>query len=133
VYHGRQRDATEFHGFGAHLNTGSDLFHWVNDTDILYDNQRGITVRFVDDEEVAEQGRGAANNGRQDKQHEALVTSQSTEKSAPEEQNQVNEPDWLVLERKLRQKYANESKDRDSLEMKERAKLPLRGRWCSAY
>ncbi|KAH8585343.1 hypothetical protein B0O99DRAFT_713396 [Bisporella sp. PMI_857] len=95
----------EFNGFGAHLNTGSDLFHWIRDHDILYGNQPGITVRFVDDleEEPIKQG------------------------------EESNEPDWLLLERKLRQKYMDSAKDKERLEMEKRTKLPLRGRWCSAY
>ena len=39
----------EFNGFGAHLNTGSDLFHWTNDADVLQGKNPGVTVRFVDD------------------------------------------------------------------------------------
>jgi hypothetical protein len=39
----------EFIGFGAPLNTGSDLFHWVNDEDILYEKKLGVTLRFIDD------------------------------------------------------------------------------------
>jgi hypothetical protein len=39
----------EFNGFGAHLNTGSDLFHWIHDAGILQGKTEGVTVRFVDD------------------------------------------------------------------------------------
>ncbi|KAJ4252021.1 hypothetical protein NW762_011322 [Fusarium torreyae] len=122
----------EFNGFGAHLNTGSDLFHWVNDHDILYGERPGITVRFVDDwedtpkETVVDVASGAdASEG---------VANQPMEHSADHSvQPEPAEPDWLVLEKKLRQKYHDSSKDKDRLEMEERTSLPLRGRWCSAY
>ncbi len=39
----------ELNGFGAHLNTGSDLFYWVNNSDILAGKQDDIVIRFVDD------------------------------------------------------------------------------------
>jgi hypothetical protein len=39
----------EFNGFGAHLNTGSDLFHWIHDADVLQGKTEGVTVLFVDD------------------------------------------------------------------------------------
>jgi hypothetical protein len=35
------------------------------------------------------------------------------------------EPDWLVLEKKLRQKYTDSNKDRERLEMEKKTKLPL--------
>jgi hypothetical protein len=122
----------EFNGFGAHLNTGSDLFHWVNDHDILYGERPGITVRFVDDWEAApvdtiidgptpvELNEGVAHQ----------PPAQAVSSGASQE---PVEPDWLVLEKKLRQKYHESSKDKERLELEERTNLPLRGRWCSAY
>jgi len=77
----------EFNSFGAHLNTGSDLFHWVNDADILYGRSPGITVRFVDDWEDDE-------------------IDQAKKEDVPVETKQEDaEPDWLTLENKLRSAY----------------------------
>lgn len=125
----------EFNGFGAHLNTGSDLFHWVNDRDILYGERPGITVRFVDDWEdlptetvVNPDAEGDASQGKD--------STESQGPSQPIQQGQTEEPqepDWLILEKKLRQKYNDSTKDKERLEMEERTNLPLRGRWCSAY
>jgi hypothetical protein len=101
----------EFNGFGAHLNTGSDLFHWVKDADYLQGKTPGVTVRFVDDWEDAPS-----------LQEEAVAATPSESVSLDED-----EPDWLVLEKQLHAKFA------DKVEDGERPKLPLRGRWCSAY
>ncbi|KAK4244756.1 hypothetical protein C7999DRAFT_34899 [Corynascus novoguineensis] len=101
----------EFNGFGAHLNTGSDLFHWVKDADILQGKTPGVTVRFVDDWE------------------EGTLMATSSESVSLDE----DEPDWLVLEKQLQAKYADKAKDNERLRMEAKAKLPLRGRWCSAY
>ncbi|RYP20214.1 hypothetical protein DL765_002888 [Monosporascus sp. GIB2] len=106
----------EFNGFGAHLNTGSDLFHWVNDADVLHGKTPGVTVRFVDDWE------------QQPMRKTAMPPTPSASLSLDEE-----EPDWLVLEKQLQAKYADKEKDGKRIEMEEKARLPLRGRWCSAY
>lgn len=104
----------EFNSFGAHLNTGSDLFHWINDADILYGRTPGITVRFVDDWEDDKPG-------------------QAEEEEKPVETKQEDaEPDWLTLENKLRDLYGKRADEQEKLPT-EKAKLPLRGRWCSAY
>ncbi|KAK0641778.1 hypothetical protein B0T16DRAFT_420520 [Cercophora newfieldiana] len=107
----------EFNGFGAHLNTGSDLFHWVNDADVLLGKNTGVTVRFVDD-------------------WEQLNTTQDgpTDSAQSESVSQDDdEPDWLVLEKQLQAKYADKAKDEDRLKLESKTALPLRGRWCSAY
>ncbi|KAH6857098.1 hypothetical protein B0I37DRAFT_412968 [Chaetomium sp. MPI-CAGE-AT-0009] len=101
----------EFNGFGAHLNTGSDLFHWVKDADHLQGKTQGVVVRFVDDWE------------RTPSLQEGTVVPTPSESLSLDE----DEPDWLVLEKQLHAKFA------DNAEKSERAKLPLRGRWCSAY
>lgn len=107
----------EFNGFGAHLNTGSDLFHWVNDAHILQGENSGVTVRFVDDWE-----------GQQSVQ-ETVVAVTPAESLSTEDA----EPDWLILEKQLQAKYADKAKDKDRIAMEENNELPLRGRWCSAY
>ncbi len=107
----------EFNGFGAHLNTGSDLFHWVRDVDILHGKTSGVTVRFVDDWEDLRMP------------HEEAMTTTPFESPLLDE----DEPDWLVLERQLQAKYTDKGKDSKRIEMEKKAKLPLRGRWCSAY
>ncbi|KAI1124367.1 hypothetical protein F5Y10DRAFT_285092 [Nemania abortiva] len=100
----------EFNGFGAHLNTGSDLFHWVKDEEILQGKAPGVTIRFVDDWEA----------------REMTGNSMSDSAASVSESLEEEEPDWLVLERQLKAKYADKGKDA-------KAKLPLRGRWYSAY
>jgi hypothetical protein len=107
----------EFNGFGAHLNTGSDLFHWVNDAEILEGKVEGITVRFVDDWE----DNTVKIDGGHDPQPSDTV-------SLDEEV-----PDWLLLEEQLKAKYADKGKTQDSLQVEKKIKLPMRGRWCSAY
>ncbi|KAF7561164.1 hypothetical protein G7046_g2979 [Stylonectria norvegica] len=127
----------EFNGFGAHLNTGSDLFHWVNDHDILYGARPGITVRFVDDWEEGPSEEIFGSPGAPSKPEQIDDTAAAeigADKPAEvEKSDEPADPDWLVLEKKLRQKYADSAKDKDRLEMEERTNLPLRGRWCSAY
>jgi hypothetical protein len=108
----------EFNGFGAHLNTGSDLFHWVKDEDILQGKTSGVTIRFVDDWEARETAGNSISSS-------AASISQSLDEE--------EEPDWLVLEKQLKAKYADKEKDATRLGMEAKAKLPLRGRWCSAY
>ncbi|KAI6090460.1 hypothetical protein F4821DRAFT_229381 [Hypoxylon rubiginosum] len=112
-----QAKVIEFNGFGAHLNTGSDLFHWVKDADILQGKVPGVTVRFVDDWE----GGGSVS--------ETVVNSTISDALSVDD----DEPDWLVLEKQLQAKYADKDKDSKRIEMEQKAKLPLRGRWCSAY
>jgi len=112
----------EFNGFGAHLNTGSDLFHWINDADILQGRQSGITIRFVDDWEED----GAIESGRA-KQNE--IVSIQVEEQIEEDA----EPDWFALEKKLKSQYGQLSNAATKLSLAKAAKLPLRGRWCSAY
>ncbi|KAJ2891252.1 hypothetical protein MKZ38_000691 [Zalerion maritima] len=109
----------EFNGFGAHLNTGSDLFHWVRDADVLQGKTPGVTVRFVDDWE----------NSLSMQDTDTVVASSSSEAQTLDDE----EPDWLVLEKQLQAKYADKGKDSKRIEMEAKAKLPLRGRWCSAY
>lgn len=107
----------EFNGFGAHLNTGSDIFHWTNDADVLQGKNLSVTVRFVDD-------------------WENIPTSVTQEVVAPASESvslDEEEPDWLVLEKQLQAKYADKAKDSEHLKIEAKAKLSLRGRWCSAY
>ncbi|KAL2153835.1 hypothetical protein VTH82DRAFT_2510 [Thermothelomyces myriococcoides] len=103
----------EFNGFGAHLNTGSSLFHWVNDADILEGRRPGLTIRFVDDWE--EDGPTA--------QDQVVSVSELADET----------PDWLELERQLQSKYSDAHKSKQRKEMENAARLPLRGRWCSAF
>lgn len=51
---GWKAELIDFNGFGAHLNTGSNLFRWVDDEHILLGRTPGVTVRFVDDWEDSE-------------------------------------------------------------------------------
>lgn len=37
----------EINSFGKELASGSALFHWLNDSDILYNNNNTITVRYI--------------------------------------------------------------------------------------
>ncbi|KAI0102586.1 hypothetical protein GGR51DRAFT_550454 [Nemania sp. FL0031] len=97
----------EFNGFGAHLNTGSDLFHWVKDGDILQGKTPGVTIRFVDDWETRETTK------------ESISGSAASISASIDEE----EPDWLVLEKKLKERYGTKTK----------AKLLLRGLWYGAY
>ncbi|KAL7959092.1 hypothetical protein V8C34DRAFT_280888 [Trichoderma compactum] len=106
----------EFNGFGAHLNTGSDLFHWVSDNDILQGKSLGVVVRFVDDWD--DDATTAAGDS-------LATTSEST-------LGDGEEPDWAVLERELQAKYSEKNKDEKRMKI-ERVGLPLNGRWCSAY
>ncbi|EXJ78230.1 hypothetical protein A1O3_09391 [Capronia epimyces CBS 606.96] len=109
----------EFNGFGAHLNTGSDLFHWVNDAEILEGKRPGVTLRFVDDNEVIfEPGGGSAS------QEVKEVTGEGAQDPVP---------DWLALEQKLRERYGNDPTEEKMLTLERKTKVPLRGRWCSAY
>jgi hypothetical protein len=78
----------EFNGFGAHLDTGSDLFHWVKDADHLQGKTPGFTVRFVDDWENAPS-----------LQDETVTATPSESVSLDED-----EPDWLVLGKQLHAK-----------------------------
>ncbi|AEO54518.1 hypothetical protein MYCTH_2297169 [Thermothelomyces thermophilus ATCC 42464] len=103
----------EFNGFGTHLNTGSSLFHWVNDADILLGERAGLTIRFVDDWE--EDGPTA--------QDEVVAVAELADEA----------PDWLELERQLQGKYSDAHKSEQRKEMENAARLPLRGRWCSAF
>ncbi len=113
----RKAKIIEFNGFGAHLNTGSDLFHWVKDAAILQGKAPGITVRFVDDWE-----------GQNLVQETVVVSTPSESLSLDDYQ-----PDWLVLEKQLQAKYADKAKDNKRIAMEEKTKLPLRGHWCSSY
>jgi D123 len=106
----------EFNGFGAHLNTGSDLFHWVKDADILHGKTPGITVRFVDDWE------GGKEN----------ATVQEVYKTKMLEEDSTDQ-DWLTLENKVRERYGQTNNKQEKAETEGNVKLPLRGRWCSAY
>ncbi|KAI1378289.1 hypothetical protein F4677DRAFT_390253 [Hypoxylon crocopeplum] len=114
-----QAKVIEFNGFGAHLNTGSDLFHWVKDADILQGKVAGVTVRFVDDWE--------------DNSYVQEMVVPPTPSESESVSMYEDEPDWLILEKQLQAKYADKEKDIKRIEMEEKAKLPLRGRWCSAY
>lgn len=115
-----QAKIIEFNGFGAHLNTGSDLFHWINDADTLQGRKPGITLRFVDDwEKVKSVDRASIDDG----------SSTLVEEEALEDP----EPDWLALEKKLKGQYGKEEPVTGRLSAEEKLKLPLRGRWCSAY
>ncbi len=126
---GWKAELIEFNGFGAHLNTGSDLFHWVNDHDILYGKTPGITLRFVDDWEAGDLwGEGHAEVQKAEAGLAKLAV-------AEEEQETEAVPDWLALEEKLRLSFssAGESGTEDRLEPDVKLHLPLRGCWCSAY
>lgn len=101
----------EFNGFGAHLNTGSDLFHWVNDADILTGKRKDIVVRFVDDWE----------DGSPVETIEKLQPRDTVEEG--------DKVDWFALEAKIRANYSEEAEDFTA----RKGKLPLKGRWCSAY
>lgn len=111
-------EVIEFNGFGAHLNTGSDLYHWVKDADILQGKTPTVAVRFVDDWED---------------QDLAQTLGLATMPSSTCVSSDKDEPDWLVLERELQGKYANKAKDSKRIEIEEKNTLPLRGHWCSAY
>jgi hypothetical protein len=110
----------EFNGFGAHLNTGSDLFHWVHDAHILHGEDDGVTVRFIEDKEDRDQP-------EVEKQKECETTSEqsSVEESAPD-----TKPDWLSLEEKLRAKFSklDTGDGEERLAPSQRLKIPLRGR-----
>ncbi|KAK4504219.1 hypothetical protein PRZ48_005135 [Zasmidium cellare] len=77
----------EFNSFGAHLNTGANLFHWIEDADALTGRTPGITMRFVDDWE------GDRVAGIRD----VIALDRPVDE----------EPDWLVLEREVRAAYEN--------------------------
>ncbi|KAK1510203.1 hypothetical protein CABS01_07875 [Colletotrichum abscissum] len=109
----------EFNGFGPHLNTGSDLFHWTTDASILQGESDEITVRFVDDWENSESDTDTLAVGD-------LTLSDTTTV-------EDNEPDWMMLEKEIQEKYADDGKNEARLELLEKNKLPLGGRWCSAY
>lgn len=118
----------EFGAFGKHLNTGSDLFHWVRDADILEEKGDNITVRFVDDWEKAP--------GKPEPKFEnvaqmdAPVIDQVVEPVFAEEAK----PDWLALEEKLRAKFSfSNDAEGEKLAVPQKLRYPLRGRWCSAY
>jgi hypothetical protein len=98
----------EFAGFGAHLNTGSDLFHWVTDAEILHGKRPEIIVRFVDDWE----------------EHEEAPAEEKVQIIEPKEEQK---PDWLALEEKIKANFsATQFKKREG-------KLPLRGLWSGSY
>jgi hypothetical protein len=61
--------------------------------------------------------------------HEEVVTATTSESVSLDE----DEPDWLVLEKQLQAKYADKAKDSERLGLEAKTKLPIRGRWCSAY
>ncbi|KAF2195029.1 hypothetical protein K469DRAFT_543630 [Zopfia rhizophila CBS 207.26] len=111
----------EFNGFGAHLNTGSDLFHWVHDADTLQGRKPGITVRFVDDWEGCDL---------------SLKMENGAGPQTPDEKQEPlddDDPDWLALEKKLRCQYGRSVNEVGKLPPEKKLSLPLRGRWCSAY
>ncbi|KAI9155598.1 putative CDC123-like protein L884 [Paramyrothecium foliicola] len=114
-----QARVIEFNGFGAHLNTGSDLFHWVRDADILEGKTNEVTVRFVDDWED------------DDSTQETLVSPRPHVRPAEDEDEEA--PDWLLLEKQLQAKYADKDKDSKRIQIEAKTRLPLRGHWCSAY
>ncbi|KAI6779863.1 uncharacterized protein J7T54_001951 [Emericellopsis cladophorae] len=89
----------EFNGLGAHRNTGSDLFHWVTDHDILCGKPPGVTVRSADDweEGTMENIVNREKKVRGDTEHEDTESNQPPPEALPE----ATEPDWLVLEYKL--------------------------------
>lgn len=107
----------EFNGFGAHLNTGSDLFHWVKDADILQGSDSSVRVRFVDDWE--ESG--------------TIVASEILHPIVTDSVD--DEPDWLALETKIRSCYDTSARapTTEAKQPLSKTRLPLQGRWCSAY
>ncbi|PGH01869.1 hypothetical protein AJ79_07806 [Helicocarpus griseus UAMH5409] len=128
----------EFNSFGAHLNTGSDLFHWVDDKKILYGENDGITVRFTEREM---QFTPDTSQGKCDS-FSVLPTPTSskadveTSSLAPAENpGEDAKPDWLALEEKLRAKFrsVNINDGDPKASSNKRTKLPLGGRWSSAY
>ena len=118
----------EFGAFGKHLNTGSDLFHWVRDADILEGKGDSITVRFVDDWEKT------PGNPEQKVEDKAKTDEPVMEQIVEPMVIQDAKPDWLALEEKLRAKfsYTNDSEG-EKLQVPKKLRYPLRGRWCSAY
>lgn len=118
----------EFGAFGKHLNTGSDLFHWVRDASILEGNGDVVTLRFVDDWENAP-GKPEPKLENVAQTDEPII-EQVIEPMAIEDVK----PDWLALEEKLRAKfsYTNDSEG-EKLAVPQKLRYPLRGRWCSAY
>lgn len=96
IKEGWKASVIEFNGFGAHLNTGSDLFHWIRDAEILYGQRPGITVRFVDGWEDKDQPKTTESVGR-----------------APVESKEDDLPDRLALEPKLREKYSSNDKGKE--------------------
>ncbi len=118
---GWKAELIEFNGFGAHLNTGSDLFHWVDDENILLGRAPGVTVRFVDDWEAGE--------------NKSIKEAVKGHALGPDNAIEQVLPDWLALEEKLRANFntVKLNGDEEHLVPKEKYPLPLRGRWCSAY
>lgn len=128
----------EFNGFGAHLNTGSDLFHWVHDKDVLYGENNGITVRFIEEREddSSDQSEGHRHSFSVTTAQTSSESDMETSSLAPTENpTEEAKPDWLALEEKLRAKFGKlDIKRADQrLAPSERIKIPLRGRWSSAY
>jgi hypothetical protein len=118
----------EFNGFGAHLNTGSDLFHWVNDADILHGKTAGVTLRFVGPD-----GQGADEVVERPQPVPEVTEVEEAEKNKEGEEDEDEVPDWLALEDKIRATYGQEEGQEKPLNMNPNVKLPLRGRWCGAY
>lgn len=140
----------EFNGFGAHLNTGSDLFHWVHDAHILHGETDSITVRFMEGSNSTDLIEPAS-DGSVPSQLESLLELKETPlvganipevpeieenpKEATDEKPQNQKPDWLILEKRLMAKFGSLDTDPNGqkFESSERITIPLRGNWSSAY
>ncbi|KAL9629693.1 MAG: hypothetical protein Q9164_006766 [Protoblastenia rupestris] len=121
--YGWRAKVIEFGAFGKHLNTGSDLFHWVNDASTLQSSGENITLRFVDD--WADQPVKL--------EDEVKIETTTLVDQTPADVTDAK-PDWFTLEEKLRRKLSY-TQDSGNVKLSVPAKLrfPLRGRWCSAY
>jgi hypothetical protein len=113
-----QAKVIEFNGFGAHLNTGSDLFHWVKDADILQGKTEGVTVRFVDDWED------------DDSTRETLVPPETPVLGTDDDNDEDAAPDWLEMSKQLQAKFADEEKDDERRIIESKTQL---AHWSSAF
>lgn len=136
----------EFNSFGAHLNTGSNLFHWVHDAEILEGKTNHITVRFVDwtrsNLELRSEwdftAKIAETTGETSESSTTVLSETENGENVNEEAPIMKEfakPDWLALEEKLRSKFANGGINSTGLrlQLSDRITIPLRGNWSSAF
>lgn len=138
----------EFNSFGPHLNTGSNLFHWIHDAEILHGKTNQITVRFADWTRSITEPQSKWDFTA--KITDTIATQKVSDSSAENVSETANEengndeapvikefakPDWLALEEKLRSKFANKGINSSGLrlQLSDRITIPLRGNWSSAY